>query len=153
VLSAVLYLSFTEAPRSEHEGFAYHAHVRLTILDLRTNTNLTIPDNIGVPGGLWADHTLDYAGGAFAPLHTHDNSGIIHIEPMVFRTFTLGDFFNIWGVPLTETCVWTYCASSAPGGGKIPIMATLFEDWLEGPVRPNYLLENGNEILILIGTG
>jgi hypothetical protein len=29
-------------------------------------------------------------------LHTHDDSGIIHIESPVARNFTLGQFFDIW---------------------------------------------------------
>lgn len=30
-------------------------------------------------------------------IHTHDATGEIHIEPNDPMTFTLGDFFNIWG--------------------------------------------------------
>ena len=29
-------------------------------------------------------------------LHTHDQSGIIHIESPIHRAFTLGNFFDIW---------------------------------------------------------
>ncbi len=29
-------------------------------------------------------------------MHTHDDDGIIHIEAPVNRTFTLGQFFDIW---------------------------------------------------------
>ena len=32
-----------------------------------------------------------------APLHTHDTSGIIHVESTVNRNYTLGEFLNIWG--------------------------------------------------------
>ena len=38
-------------------------------------------------------------------LHTHTNDGIIHVESPVFKTFTLGQFFDIWGQPLTATNV------------------------------------------------
>jgi hypothetical protein len=31
------------------------------------------------------------------PLHTHDGSGLIHVEPDVNRLYTIGDFFTIWG--------------------------------------------------------
>lgn len=43
-------------------------------------------------------------------LHTHDGSGIIHVElPFVPRTApTLGQFFTIWGEPLGQTQAWTY---------------------------------------------
>jgi hypothetical protein len=30
-------------------------------------------------------------------MHTHDNTGIIHIESPKDRDFTLGEFFDIWG--------------------------------------------------------
>jgi len=33
-------------------------------------------------------------------LHTHAADGIIHTESPVERTYTLGDFFDIWGQPL-----------------------------------------------------
>ena len=33
-------------------------------------------------------------------LHTHAADGIIHIESPVHRTFTLGDFFDVWGQSL-----------------------------------------------------
>jgi hypothetical protein len=29
-------------------------------------------------------------------LHTHDGTGIIHIESPIKRDFTLGQFFDIW---------------------------------------------------------
>ena len=32
-----------------------------------------------------------------APLHTHDTSGIIHVESSVKRNYTLGEFLNTWG--------------------------------------------------------
>jgi hypothetical protein len=38
-------------------------------------------------------------------LHTHDATGIIHVESPDARTYTLGNFFDIWGQPLTPTNV------------------------------------------------
>lgn len=36
-------------------------------------------------------------GSCFEPLHTHDASGIIHIEgPNPSQRYTLGDFFAVW---------------------------------------------------------
>jgi hypothetical protein len=37
--------------------------------------------------------------------HTHDNTGIIHIETPNLKTFTLGEVFDIWGMPLSSTNV------------------------------------------------
>ena len=43
-------------------------------------------------------------------LHTHDGSGIIHVElpRAVSGTPTLGDFFTIWGEPLSAGQVWMF---------------------------------------------
>jgi hypothetical protein len=38
-------------------------------------------------------------------LHTHDTSGIIHVEAGDNRAFTLGDFFALWRQPLSATTV------------------------------------------------
>jgi hypothetical protein len=43
------------------------------------------------------------AGGCFYWLHTHTPDGIIHIESPVVRDFTLGNFFAVWGQPLSRT--------------------------------------------------
>jgi hypothetical protein len=32
-----------------------------------------------------------------SPLHTHDNSGTLHVESSVNRDYTLGEFVNVWG--------------------------------------------------------
>jgi hypothetical protein len=49
-----------------------------------------------------------------APLHTHQQDGIIHIENSVPATFVLGQFFVEWGVRLTADCVGGLCS----GKGK-----------------------------------
>ncbi|MGZ4131480.1 MAG: hypothetical protein ACXVWF_00410, partial [Actinomycetota bacterium] len=43
-------------------------------------------------------------------LHTHDTSGVIHIEAddPNFQG-TLGQFFDVWGVRLSSTCVGGVC--------------------------------------------
>jgi hypothetical protein len=58
------------------------------------------------------NHTLDKYGiqempgmSGMAPLHTHGNSGTIHVESSVIRNYTLGDFLNIWGLNLDGTTV------------------------------------------------
>jgi len=44
-------------------------------------------------------------------MHTHQSSGIVHIEApkeSASRQFTLGDFFQIWGQPLSDKQVATF---------------------------------------------
>jgi hypothetical protein len=73
------------------EGTAYHIHAHLAVFD--HGKAVPIPEDIGRP--LFA--------GCFYWLHTHTPDGIIHVESPVFRTFTIGQFFAIWGQPLTKT--------------------------------------------------
>jgi hypothetical protein len=66
------------------EKFHYHAALHIY------NNGLLVPV---VPGiGLDPVHHVS------ASLHTHDSSGIVHMESDVRHEFTLGDFFTIWGV-------------------------------------------------------
>jgi hypothetical protein len=44
-----------------------------------------------------------------ASLHTHDDSGTVHLESSQSRTFTLGEFFDVWGVRLSPSCMGAYC--------------------------------------------
>ena len=65
----------------------------------------TVPSQIGIDPSLWKDHSLDQYGmqamangmSGMAPLHTHDATGIIHVESSIIRNYTLGQFVNIWG--------------------------------------------------------
>jgi hypothetical protein len=47
----------------------------------------------------------------FSPIHTHDTSGIVHIESPTVRPFTLGQFFDVWGVRFTSDCIGGDCNS------------------------------------------
>lgn len=144
-----LYLYGTVAP-SEHANIPHHLHVQLRVYDARIDQNITIPAGIGTAAGSWVDHTLDGFGiSGTAPLHTHDTTGLIHVESNTVRVFTLGDFFRIWGQPLSGSCVLDYCAGSQ---GPPPFMSV-------GPPRlksercvdPDYDLRDGDEIIILFG--
>ena len=41
----------------------------------------------------------------FYAIHTHDSTGRIHVTPAAPGIFTLGELFQIWGQPLTNTNV------------------------------------------------
>ncbi len=75
------------------EGSVFHIHQHLTIL--AHGKPVEVAGDIGRP----------VLGGCFYWLHTHDTDGIIHVESPVFRSFTLGNFFDIWGQPLSATAV------------------------------------------------
>ncbi|MBI3459185.1 hypothetical protein HY061_02920 [Candidatus Azambacteria bacterium] len=42
------------------------------------------------------------------PLHTHDRSGLIHIESPEKRDFTLSDFFAVWGKTYNKNQILDY---------------------------------------------
>ncbi|HEX9039335.1 MAG TPA: hypothetical protein VF808_20305 [Ktedonobacterales bacterium] len=49
------------------------------------------------------------SAGCLYPLHVHDNeANIIHDESGVLQTFTLGQFFDIWGAKLSSTQLGQY---------------------------------------------
>jgi len=75
------------------EAATFHIHQHLAIYD--HGKPVRIPEDVGRP--LFAQ--------CFYWLHTHTPDGIIHVESPVVRQFTLGDFFAIWGEPLTKTRV------------------------------------------------
>lgn len=62
---------------------------------------------------LATDTGIDYAQGFISPIHTHDSSGIIHVESPTKRSFTLGQFFGVWGVRFSARCLGGYCAQGA----------------------------------------
>jgi hypothetical protein len=94
-------LKALDLPALAQEGTALHTHQHLDLyVDGR---RLTVPGGIGI----------EEAQGFIAPLHTHDESGVIHVESPEVRTFTLGQFFAVWGVRLTPRCLGGYCATGA----------------------------------------
>ncbi|HEV8682530.1 MAG TPA: hypothetical protein VGS09_07130 [Actinomycetota bacterium] len=91
-------LSAIGLPALSAEGTELHIHQHL---DLYVNgTKQVVPAQIGI---------VTSPQVVFSPLHTHDTSGIIHVESPTVRSFTLGEFFDVWGVRFTPTCVGGYC--------------------------------------------
>ena len=75
------------------ESTNFHIHAHLAVFDH------------GKPVGVPSDVGRPILAGCLYWLHTHTSDGIIHVESPVVRSFTLGDFFAIWGEPLTKTQV------------------------------------------------
>lgn len=73
-----------------------HIHPQLNVT--ADGNPVIIPKNVGIDVSLWNDKSLDkYGMQGMAPLHTHDASGTIHVESNANRTYTLGQFLDIWG--------------------------------------------------------
>ena len=86
------------------EQILFHIHAHLTLFV--DGTARRIPDGVGIPGAqVSATPVGPYvgSGSCFYWLHTHAADGIVHIESPVQRTYTLGNFFDVWRQQLTRT--------------------------------------------------
>jgi len=81
-----------------------------------------------------------------APLHTHDFSGVIHIENNVPADFLLGQVFVEWGVRFSSTCLGSYCT----GGGKELAVFVNGQKQTGDPTR--IVLAKHQEIAVVYGT-
>jgi hypothetical protein len=78
------------------EGTVLHHHVHLDLYAY--GRRVSVPALVGI----------DQGAGFLTELHTHDASGVIHVESPVQRSFTLGQFFCEWGVKLNANCLGPY---------------------------------------------
>jgi hypothetical protein len=87
------------------EQVAFHIHARLRIV-VRGQSR-EIPAGVGIAAPLEEELTpagrFVAAASCFMWLHTHAADGIVHIESPTKRTYTLGEFFDIWGQPLNRS--------------------------------------------------
>lgn len=85
-------------PALAEEGMVLHTHQHLDVFV--HGEKVAIPSGIGIH---------EDAPAFISPLHSHDTSGVIHVESPTVETFTLGQFFNVWGVRLDAACIGGYC--------------------------------------------
>jgi hypothetical protein len=120
------------------EQSAFHVHSHLDIII--NGAYFLVPSQIGIPGN------------CFYWLHTHDESGKIHIEAPMYRDFTLGQFFDIWNKKFNNNQIFNYVAD-ANNPLKVYINGTKVPD---GTNYKDIKLNNGsharNEIAIVYGT-
>lgn len=83
----------------------YHIHVHVSLYV--NGEQLAIPRGIGVKNPV-ASSGFVTAGSCFYWVHSHDATGIIHVEPPTHIEVTMGDLFDIWGQPLSKTGVAGY---------------------------------------------
>jgi hypothetical protein len=101
------------------EQTVVHVHSHLTIFV--NGKAQVIPYGIGIPGAgpvSTPQGPFVETGSCFYWLHVHAYDGIIHIEsPSTSQTFTLGQFFDEWGIPLSKTQV-------GPAKGNVTVFFT-----------------------------
>jgi hypothetical protein len=78
------------------EQLAYHIHQHLAIYDV--GQPVTVPGGIGI----------DQKNNCIYWLHTHDTSGVIHVESPSQKQYTLGNFLDIWGQKIDNATFLTH---------------------------------------------
>jgi hypothetical protein len=104
-----------EGGSMEQLRFHIHAHLAMYV----NGQQKLVPYGIGIvpPYRLQKTTSGPFVGGGskFYWLHTHDETGVIHIESPQQRTFTLGNLFDIWNQPLSPSQV-------GPDAGPVTVM-------------------------------
>jgi len=85
-------------PALPRAGTTLHVHQHLDVFV--NGKRVIVPAGIGI------------AEQFISPLHTHDASGVIHVESPAVRSFSLAEFFGVWGVRLTTTCLAGECGAA-----------------------------------------
>ena len=138
------------------EFLTNHVHAHLDVFV--DGKRVTVPAGIGIKiddpavhHGPMPDGSTSYGGiqlcnePCISPLHTHDDSGILHTESADARPNTLGEFFTEWGVTLDASCVATFCSPATP--------IAIYVDGQRSSGDPRAIeLTDHREIAIVIGT-
>lgn len=121
-------------------------HIHATLHIIVEGKSVTIPANIGINPELYKSHDLDAYGmknPSMSPLHMHDSSGVIHVESTEVRPFTLGEFFDVWGVAFSEDCIMDKCSN---GTDKV----RMYVDGKERNDFRQHVFMDGEEIEIIM---
>lgn len=87
-----------------HKTGTYHVHAQLALYV--EGQPVTVPADVGIVKDPKTGQVL-----CMYWLHTHDESGTIHVEAPQPGTFTLGQFFAVAGVPLSLQNVGGFAVS------------------------------------------
>lgn len=86
-----------ESLMAHSETVAYHHHVTVKI-ESDGSIPTRPPMGIGIEPTLWSGHGYDSDGvSGYAPVHTHDASGVLHVESKTGAKYDVGKFLEIWG--------------------------------------------------------
>jgi hypothetical protein len=135
----------------EHLQTHRHSHLDVFV----DGAPVLVPAGIGIditdPGVQTFREPISYGGieecdqPCISPLHTHDETGILHTEAAADDLLTLGQFFTEWDVRLDAGCVADFCDD------ETDIAFYVDGDIHEGD--PALIeLEDQREIAVVIGT-
>ena len=123
-------LTAMQLPQTSDVIFHIHANMEVYTDGKRQ----TVPSQVGI----------DQTHQLLASLHTHDTSGVIHMEAVQPYPFKLGQFFNVWGVKFTQTQLGAYLV----GNGLV------LQVWVNGKqVKSfvNYVMKPHDRIVVGFG--
>jgi hypothetical protein len=139
------------------EFFDYHVHAHLDVFV--NGEHVLVPPGLGIDienpavhHGELEDGSDTYGGidppcqqPCISPLHTHDNTGVLHTEAARSSPNTLGQLFTQWAVRLDRDCVGGYCR---PGTSVL-----VYVDGVLYEADPDAIeLTDKREVAIVIGT-
>jgi hypothetical protein len=118
------------------QSLAFHAHLSILV----NNEFQKVPTYLGA--------SSQPPTHCFYAIHSHDASGKIHVTPAAPGVFTLGELFEIWGQPLTNTNV--------AGVVGLPVEIYITDNGVSTKVEDsewgNIELKDHREITIALGT-
>jgi hypothetical protein len=141
-------------PAFKAEQLFVHVHAHLDVfIDGKTTV---VPAGIGIGGDpnakvgeqngqTVAGLTGECSHPCISPLHTHDESGVLHVENDSERQINLGQLFTQWGVRFNADCVGGYCAPDKPH--KVYVDGQQFTG-----DASTIVLKDREEIAVVIGT-
>jgi hypothetical protein len=141
-------------PAFKSEQLFFHVHAHLDVfVDGRS---VVVPAGIGIGGDPNARVAVQQgqavaglagtcAKPCISPLHTHDESGVLHVENDKERQITLGQLFTEWGVRFNDQCVGGYCAPDK--AYKVYVGGAAFTG-----DASTIVLKDREEIALVIGT-
>ena len=103
----------------------WHPHLKIII----DGKDIEIPEGIGL-------------GSVHDPVHTHDNTGEIHLEfeRPTAQQMVLGYFFKVWDKKFNKDCIFDYCSDK--GVLKMTVNGNENNDF------ENYPMKDGDQIII-----
>ncbi len=116
-----------------------HIHAHLTII--ANGVQRAIPLAVGAVGTeVISNFVVDAR--CFYWLHTHDATGIVHVEAPLSTPFTMGELFAIWGEPLTRSNVT---------GFQGPVVAFVDSTRFDGDLS-TLAFQERQQITLIVGT-
>ncbi len=130
----------------------YHVHVYLGIID--RGKHIALPYAIGMldPGA--PQNGFVETAGCYYFLHTHDSSGIVHIEapqdlPLTDSIYTLSRLLKVWGLKLSSTGLGPVHGELHAFVGNVPLKQTVVSAYREFKGDPNDIKLKSHEVIWL----